>query len=88
MHWSPWEHKSTKMEGILMKTAWQPSAEEGKKYSCNENSRSQQHPCDEQLPTKEFPQQTAKTVGVAIARPQCLEEIVGIILDIFINQQE
>lgn len=60
------EHKKGR---ILMKTAWQPSAEKGKKYSCNENSRSQQHPCDERLPTKELPQQIAKTVGVAISRP-------------------
>lgn len=64
-----------------MKTAWQPSAEEGTKCSCSEDSRCQQHPCDERLPTKGLPQQTAKTVGVAIARPQCLAEIVEIILD-------
>lgn len=64
-----------------MKAAWQPLAEESKKYSCNENSRSQQHPCDEWLPTKELPQQIAETVGVATVRPQFLAEIVEIILD-------
>jgi len=72
------EHKKGR---FIMKTLWQPSSEEGKQYLCNENSRRQQHPCDKWLPTKQFPQRIAKTVGVPISRPQHLAEIVEMMLD-------